>query len=175
MSLTGYPWYGLVTDALQQGDFLKDCVTPVQPIELGAPPAEQTVKAHKYDLVVVMTQSCDLADGDLSQVQVCPVWTLEKFLEALPSNEKRKARQNQLKGGRLVGYHLLNRCVVPENNRPHLVADFNRVFSIPVGYALSFASEPRIRLLPPYREHLAQGFARYYMRVGLPADIDGLS
>lgn len=29
----------------------------------------------------------------------------------------------------------------------------------------------RIRLLPPYREHLSQAFARYFMRVGLPQDI----
>jgi hypothetical protein len=29
----------------------------------------------------------------------------------------------------------------------------------------------RLRLLPPYREHLSQAFARLFMRVGLPADI----
>lgn len=29
----------------------------------------------------------------------------------------------------------------------------------------------RLRLLPPYREHLAQAFARSFMRVGLPIDI----
>jgi len=27
-----------------------------------------------------------------------------------------------------------------------------------------------LRMLSPYREHLAQGFARYFMRVGLPHD-----
>jgi len=30
----------------------------------------------------------------------------------------------------------------------------------------------RIRLLPPYREHLSQSFARYFMKVGLPQDIE---
>jgi hypothetical protein len=29
---------------------------------------------------------------------------------------------------------------------------------------------PRLRLRSPYREHLAQAFARYFMRVGLPHD-----
>jgi hypothetical protein len=29
----------------------------------------------------------------------------------------------------------------------------------------------RLRLLPPYREHLSQAFARFFMRVGLPVDI----
>lgn len=28
-----------------------------------------------------------------------------------------------------------------------------------------------LRLLPPYREHLSQAFARYFMRVGLPQDL----
>jgi len=29
----------------------------------------------------------------------------------------------------------------------------------------------RQRLLPPYREHLAPAFARFFMRVGLPIDV----
>jgi hypothetical protein len=32
-------------------------------------------------------------------------------------------------------------------------------------------SKQHKRLLPPYREHLSQSFARYFMRVGLPVDI----
>ena len=28
-----------------------------------------------------------------------------------------------------------------------------------------------VTLLPPYREHLSQAFARFFMRVGLPLDI----
>jgi hypothetical protein len=28
-----------------------------------------------------------------------------------------------------------------------------------------------VRLLPPYREHLAQAFARFFIRVGLPVDV----
>jgi len=29
-----------------------------------------------------------------------------------------------------------------------------------------------LRLLSPYKEHLSQSFARFFMRVGLPIDID---
>ncbi len=36
---------------------------------------------------------------------------------------------------------------------------------------LAVRRSPRPRLLPPYREHLAQAFARFFMRVGLPVDI----
>ena len=38
--------------------------------------------------------------------------------------------------------------------------------------AFTITQAHRLRLLPPYREHLSQAFARYFMRVGLPVDID---
>jgi hypothetical protein len=51
--------------------------------------------------------------------------------------------------------------------------DFRRVFSLPLGFmrGLATAQGNRLRLLPPYREHLSQSFARFFMRVGLPEDI----
>ena len=32
------------------------------------------------------------------------------------------------------------------------------------------AQNPRLRLKAPYREHLSQAFARFYMRVALPRE-----
>ena len=57
------------------------------------------------------------------------------------------------------------------------VVDFHEVFSLPVHFLelwLSRGGNRRLRLLPPYREHLSQAFARFFMRVGLPVDIDDL-
>lgn len=53
------------------------------------------------------------------------------------------------------------------------VVGFHRIYSAPKSYLLELArsQNPRIRLRPPYGEHLSQAFARYFMRVGLPADI----
>jgi hypothetical protein len=53
------------------------------------------------------------------------------------------------------------------------VVSFAQVFSMPFTYvaALAASPAPRLRLQPPYREHLAQAFARFIMRVGLPVDI----
>jgi len=50
--------------------------------------------------------------------------------------------------------------------------DFHRIFVLPKPLVASVARSvgPRLRLRPPYREHLAQAFARYFMRVGLPHD-----
>jgi len=51
--------------------------------------------------------------------------------------------------------------------------DFRRVYSLPVAFVRMQAEKslPHLRLLPPYREHLSQAFARFFMRVGLPLNI----
>ncbi|MGC8781222.1 MAG: type II toxin-antitoxin system Phd/YefM family antitoxin [Anaerolineae bacterium] len=45
------------------------------------------------------------------------------------------------------------------------VASFRQVFSLPLTYVqLQIRRQrPRLRLLPPYREHLAQAFARFIL------------
>jgi hypothetical protein len=48
------------------------------------------------------------------------------------------------------------------------------VYSVPRGFLESLLNQrmqSRLRLLPPYREHLSQAFARFFMRVGLPVPI----
>ena len=54
-----------------------------------------------------------------------------------------------------------------------LVCDFRSLFGIHLTTLKELAAQqsPRLRLLPPYREHLAQAFARFFMRVGLPIDV----
>lgn len=53
------------------------------------------------------------------------------------------------------------------------IAFFWQVFTVPFDYIKAEAENPRprLRLLHPYAEHLAQSFARFVMRVGLPQDI----
>ncbi len=55
------------------------------------------------------------------------------------------------------------------------LVDFHEVFTIPRAFLESLLAqrgENRHRLLPPYREHLSQAFARFFMRVGLPIQIE---
>ncbi len=55
------------------------------------------------------------------------------------------------------------------------VVDFHDIFTLPRAFLESLLIErqlPWLRLLPPYREHLSQAFARFFMRVGLPQPID---
>lgn len=57
----------------------------------------------------------------------------------------------------------------------HRIVDFHWIHTIPREFLDKFLVEQdlkRLRLLPPYREHLSQSFARYFMRVGLPENIE---
>ncbi len=175
-----YPWYELVSGpTLEQGDLLENCLAPVLP-RLTNDPAQSAVplanpeRFDVYDRVVVLSQSCDLADEELTRVMVCPTYTLDTFLKTVSGNkEKQNSTKSNLRKGRNTAHHLLNACDITGHEAPHLVADFGDAFGIPVEYAIELASAGgRIRLLPPYREHLAQMFARFYMRVGLPIEVE---
>ncbi len=55
------------------------------------------------------------------------------------------------------------------------IVNFHEVFTVPRIFLESLISQrgqERYRLLPPYREHLSQAFARFFMRVGLPLPIE---
>lgn len=167
-----YPWYDIVDgDApLRQGDFVNDCpvVDPLSPIlETKKVPA----KIIEYD-VIIISQSCDLEQRKLTLVLVCPYCELNEF-EKRNDFLKRREFKERLRRGNIPGYHLLNKCKLNGINTDYLVVDFRSVYSVPYDFLENFkkSKEKRIRLLPPYREHLSQAFARFFMRVGLPVDI----
>ena len=60
-----------------------------------------------------------------------------------------------------------------EQDIPFTLVEFSRLFMTSRESLQEFAKskDSRPRLNPPYREHLSQAFARYFMRVGLPSDI----
>jgi hypothetical protein len=160
-----YPWYGIVDeDDLQQGDLLLEC--PFDQVDDTGQP-----RRKDYD-VAVLSQSCDLVHAKLEMVQVCPFWGLDTLAQSVEYFRSRRGRE-ELRRGNIPGYHLLNRCELSEKQTDYLVIDFRMQFAVKFAHLRSLASaqKPRLRLLPPYREHLAQALARFYMRVGLPVDI----
>jgi hypothetical protein len=50
--------------------------------------------------------------------------------------------------------------------------DFHSLYTLSVKAVQQHATQlgDRLRLRSPYKEHVAQAFARYFMRVGLPLD-----
>ncbi len=173
--VANFPWYGLVTDnALEQGDFFFSCSVLVQaPIPQIQPGDKKkfTGDAKDYD-VVILSQSCDLMQGKIETVLVCPHWTIDEFAQIEPKFNEVGFKEH-IRKGNVAGYHMLAACSLENFVSPIRVVSFRQVFGLPFPYIQDLTSHqnPRLRLLPPYREHLAQAFARFIMRVGLPVDI----
>jgi len=125
---------------------------------------------------IVLTQSCDLAvrsDGDCeaTDVLLSPFYLL-KDLQEHPVFRKEDAWE-EVRKGRRPFFHVLNACRLAGYEQDFTLVDFHATFTLSVPLVREFAqtSGDRLRLLPPYREHLSQALARLFMRVGLPTDI----
>ncbi len=175
-----FPWYEQVpnTAGLQQGDLLDNfpVVVPAiavadAPIE-GGTEIELTGRVEHFN-VVVMTQSCDFAKlSDNDQVVLCP--RLDYFAVA-PQRKSTKGPEGwkSLINGRIIGVHLINKCDIQGHAFNYQIVDLRQIFSVPLALVKRVVSNTidRIRLCPPYREHLAQAFAQQFMRIGLPIDL----
>lgn len=171
-----YPWYQLVAgEGVEQGDLLQRCPVIVaissgdtsRSLEGKSLPVE----VQRFD-VVVMTQSCDLAQGKIADVILCPHWDLTTAAHMDPFLAGKKTPEH-VRQGRHPRYALLAPSEFSEFPMSVRVVDFGRIFSLPKDLVSSHANGQgqRLRLCPPYREHLSQAFARFFMRVGLPQDI----
>ncbi len=175
MSDRRYPWYETVSGpGLDQGDLIDDCpvLHPVHPDDRDdATGPTATLEAEMLVArMIILTQACDLEHAKVESVVLCPAWTLEELGERVPSLNHKKQRE-KLRKGEYPAYHLL--ASYPKLAQPVLVVDFHRLFTTPKRFLEKVAAQQgdRARLLPPYREHLSQSFARYFVRVGLPVDI----
>jgi hypothetical protein len=171
-------WYELAGGpVLFQGDILFQCpvflVTgPLQgPLR---PAAEIAVDARTLDLVV-MTHSCDLHNDKVEDVLLARVvsWSEAVKTEVEKGNDfvRGSKFRKLLIDGNVPGLSLIHK----RDQEPRLawsVVDFHYLYTLPKAFLSQFAAAgpPRLRLRLPYREHLAQAFARYFMRVGLPHD-----
>jgi hypothetical protein len=170
-----YPWFGTVEgDDIEQGDVLENCPVFLPPEDLvitaaDHPPVNTNFKWEERDLVV-MSQSCDLTKGrsKIDDVLLCAVWRRSELPDKLAKDEG----MENVRLGRMPGFQLLADCNLAGFEREVRVVDFRRVYSLPIAFVRRRAmAAKRLRLLPPYREHLSQSFARFFMRVGLPVDI----
>jgi hypothetical protein len=170
--LTEYPWYSVADgEELQQGDILEDCrVFWPRTSNLDDPMDRLHFDWDQRDLIV-MSQSCDLFQGreKIKDVLLCALWSRSELTMGHLSTAK---GLEDARRGSLPAFHLLNAGTEPRFEREVRVVEFHRTYSLPIAYLRQrAASAPHLRLMPPYREHLSQAFARYFMRVGLPSDI----
>jgi hypothetical protein len=171
-----YPWYQVVRGSdLAQSDLLLGCPRFLIPPDANRAEAALTLTREITD-AIILTQSCDLAirsDGDCeaSDVLLCSFY-LKKDLQAHPVFRKSEAWE-EVRKGRRPFFHVLDACRLAEHEQDFALIDFHAIYTLGVPLVRDFAQAAgnRLRLLPPYREHLSQALARTFMRVGLPADI----
>jgi hypothetical protein len=175
-----YPWYQVISgNEITQGDILSNCpiLTPA-PEEIllrvaqGADEIIEDLPVKRANLIV-MTQACDIENKKAASIVFCPIWPLEAFARDA-GGAKHLATvkgKEELRKGNLPPFHLLNSD--PDFQFDFHVVDFRELYSLPTDVTAMIAEKAgdRLRLLSPYREHLSQSFARYFMWVGLPLDI----
>lgn len=176
-----YPWYELVAEPtydLEQGDLIYHCpvLVPEELPQLESIASGGSVRMEvlSADLIVI-SQTCDLAQDKLNQVVLCAHSSLSEIEHSL-AIAKKKGRE-RIRQGTLPGYLMLDACDAEGFEQEIRVVDFRQVYTLPVKFVrtIAFRQGKRLRLLPPYREYLAQGFAKFFMRVGLPRDIPPFS
>lgn len=166
------PWYETITDSthILQGDIIDSCpiYIPLSKKEIKKKRKKILVKEFN---IIIMSQSCDLENPKVKLVIVCPVHNLSVFEKTNSFFASDKGKEN-LRRGNNPGYHLLDESSIEGHISEYKVVDFRNVYAVPKETLLELIEkEERIRLVSPYREHLSQAFARFFMRVGLPSDI----
>jgi len=185
------PWFEVVEadQPLTQGDLLLDCPVLVwqteTPARMQTPPRPLQDRAALFsEDVVVMTQACDLAHDKVRNVVLCPhrpppafrkdweLWMAER--QQAPTEKSWRRLCDDSAAGYVWNLTFLDRFEHPELRTEVCVANFYQVFTAPRDFLETLLRERdqrRLLLRVPYREHLAQAFARFFMRVGLPQPV----
>jgi hypothetical protein len=172
-----YKWYDDVSTCsfIEQGDIIENCNIIIANEQHYQAMMENKENKEPLDIKeingIVLSQSCDIQNEKIDSIILCPIWSLEKFINKGGYFKSSEARED-LRQGKFPQYHLLQRFESKELPNDFYFVDFNRIYSVPKKFIeASLKNKPHKRLLPPYKEHLSQSFARYFMRVGLPIDI----
>jgi len=172
-----YKWYDDVpaNSTIEQGDIVERCniIIPNEQHYLAILDNNENSEPSNVIEIdgIVLSQSCDIQNEKIDSIILCPIWSLKKFIEKGGYCSGTKAREN-LRQGKFHEYHLLQKFKGIELPEDFYFVDFHRIYSVPKAFVEALLkNKPHKRLLPPYREHLSQSFARYFMRVGLPIDI----
>lgn len=181
-------WYAEVPPETEitQGDLIMGC--PV--LEWSKPAADYTPESLKAICngisadIVVMTQACDLAQKKVDNVIVCAHYSLSEYKTNWEETKKTKGQAanpkewknlcNDICDGYRWHLSMLNGKDDGDLKIERRIVDFHYIYSLPIEFLQSFVKSQntaRLTLLPPYREHLSQAFARFFMRVGLPINI----
>lgn len=150
-------------DRIDQGDIIDGC--PV--IEVRSATSVPTVAEPVR--VIVLTQTCDLANDKVTAAVVAVVLDAQGMVDA--GRMKPADIRGPLRSGRIWGLYFLPAHAAL--GLPEMIADFRRLHTVRLDLlgGLCRAGNRRGRVKPLYREHLSKHFADGYCRIGLPQEI----
>jgi hypothetical protein len=153
------------SDAIDQGDIIRDCPLVYFTAFDNADPNDSEIKSG-LQRIVVLTQTCDLAQRKVSQVVVA----VAVEADAIVASGQLKVAdiRGPVRAGRVFGWYFL-----PADSSlglPELVIDLRQIYTVKLpileGLCREHRREGRIR--PLFREHPAKHFADTYSLIGLP-------
>jgi hypothetical protein len=158
-------------EAIDQGDLIDDCLV----LRIKAVPPNAATQADvdfAYRRVIVLTQTCDLANGKATTANVAEVFDAQFLIDQKlfkPADVK-----GPLRGGRIWGWYFL-----PADGAlglGEMIIELRRLHTVPLDVLreLCRAGKRRARVQPLYREHLAKHFADTFSRIGLPRPYETL-
>jgi hypothetical protein len=156
---------------LAQGDLLTNVEVPlsVHPTAIEGDDAPFSLDIPTAN-VVILTQTCDLLKNEPVHILVAQFDSFShlKSLRQVNQQDRKQIRRNQRHYYRLMPERLV------EPTAEWCVVDFRLMYLVPKQYLQTHALGlgDRLRLLPPYREALAQGVANYLGRVALDDDLE---
>jgi hypothetical protein len=155
---------------LDQGDIIEDwTVVLVQALKSGH--VEVPVD-HDRRRVVLLTQTCDLANDKTMVATVAEAHDAQSFVEG--GILRAADVKGPLRGGRIWGLYFL-----PADANlalPEMIVDFRRLHTARLDLLREHcgAGKRPARIQPLYREHLAKHFADTFSRIGLPRPYETL-
>src|SRR5438046_1186060 len=146
-------WTACQGEDLEQGDYLPECWVPIVAGDFDPAAREPEISVSKGNLIIV-TQSCDLANDKIAFAALCPIAALETW-EELNGDYAKRGFWESVRQGRREGLPCWLPFADANDNQNALVVDFRQIFSLPVAYLRKHAArlEARWRLQPPFREH----------------------
>ena len=168
-------WYRFVNkeEPLEQGDILFDFPVLIIPNDLLLyKNGDETFKKQtiKFGLsnVVIISQSCDIQySKDEDMVITCALYDYSSTTDC------NKDGWSNLVKGRVINKYLLKDFQSSSLSFEYQVVDLRNVISTNYSLLKEYiqGNNLRLRILSPYKEHLAFHFAYQFMRIGLPSNL----
>ncbi|MBP7861670.1 hypothetical protein KA183_08305 [bacterium] len=180
-------WYSLVSPETEvtQGDIIFSCPVLDWAGEFDPKSEPDGQLAQMADGiqadVIVLTQACDLMHGKVDTVILCQHHRIQDYRREWKAamGDKFKAKDwesycKKIVDGIQPNLFMLNSANLETEKLDYRIVDFHRIYTVPLVFLNSYVKARAVKrpsLLAPYREHLSQSFARFFMRVGLPQNI----